>query len=283
MNTNKTLEIPKKSDISKNSKKKHEFSLEEQNLQYFHKEVRKTHRDLSKKKFNLEILSKKSTYYREIIDQKIQNFKPEIDAYFSAHESPVFAYDIEEQDNKIVCFCGIELFADLSYRLYFKVNNNIFHLKNDSASLEKSILELFKHLQANTVIAHGFNQKELKFAEDSHKFLNNTEIFAATAMNSENDHYKLTGRSLAHFESKIGFERAACAFFKHEWIWFSCFNAMEWSFRNYLTGKEQRTCLDCQKEQDVLLYCLEDALVSLFICIWYKNHEQEILPSNELI
>ena len=264
-----------KSEAQKSSKKS-KFSPEEKELQKFHKDIRNKRRNLQKLTFDFSVFRDLSKQYRKLIDQKINFFKHELSKYFLEHRKPIFAYDIEEQHKKIVCFCGIELYPDLTYRLYFKINKNIFRRKNFRNTLDPLIRKDFEHINAKTVIAHGSNKKEQNFAQEAGKTLENTEVFAAAAMNTKNNAYKLGGSSLAHFEAKIGYERSACAFFKHDWVWFSSFNAMEWSFRNFLLNEDQRICIDCHKKQDVILYCLEDALVSLFINCWYFNHRKDI-------
>ena len=68
----------------------------------------------------------------------------------------------------------------------------------------------------------------------------NTEELAKAAMHSKDGEYRLDGSGLHHFEAKIDFQRNACKFFKHDWVWFSNFNAMEWSFQNYLQDQDQQ-------------------------------------------
>lgn len=55
---------------------------------------------------------------------------------------------------------------------------------------------------------------------------------------------------------------------------------MEWSFRNFLLDSEQHRCEDCDKSQDVLLYCLEDAIVSMLIYVWYEINKNKLESNN---
>ncbi len=261
--------------------KKSDITGEEEVLRKIHRSLQKNSFILQKKSFDFKILSSISKIYRKDIDNQMDFFHEELQTYFSTHSSPIFAYDIEEKDDKVVCFCGIELLSDLQYRLYFKIAKNMFRRNNSNDLLNSLIVKTLRNLESNIVIAHGTNQKEHQYAQKSNKELVNTESLTRLSTHAKKDLYRLSGSGLHHFEEKIGYKRIACSFFKHGWKWFSSFNAMEWSFRNFIMKEDQRICTDCEKPQDVLLYCLEDAIVALFAYIWYTNHENDIVEKSE--
>ena len=79
--------------------------------------------------------------------------------------------------------------------------------------------------------------------------------------------------AIKHFEDYLGFQRKGCPMLKHDISGNTFFNLSEISLDRILSKSILPTCAICNKEQDVILYCLEDAFASLLIYIYFSNHE----------
>ncbi len=275
--TSSSEKLPSKPNAKK-KKPMPPLSQEEEQLKKLEKEIKFNKKQLQSRVITIEAQEKAEQDFSKELKPIIDLNRSGLQQFFQLHPEPLFAYDIEERYNRVVCFCGIEIFPSLEYKIYIKSEKNIFRYSNSDSVLQAKIRGIFSRITANLVIAHGNNLKERQLAEKTKKTLINTEICLQKATNPKNLEFKVSGIGLGAFEEKVGYDRLACKFFKHKWHWKSYFRALEWSFRNYLTGDPSRVCGDCHRPQDVLLYCLEDALVSLLIHIWFENHKNEIDP-----
>ncbi|MHA1519751.1 MAG: hypothetical protein ACTSRK_06165 [Promethearchaeota archaeon] len=263
---------------TKKKKPKPPLSQEEEELKRLEKEIKYDKKHLQSLILTIETQEKLEQEYHELLKPIIDLNRSNLQQFFQHNPVPIFAYDIEERYNRVVCFCAVEMFPSLEYKIYIKAEKNIFRYSNSDSVLQAKIRSIFTRITAKLVIAHGNNLKERQLAEKTQKNLINTEICLQKAIKPKNPDYTVSGMGLGAFEEKVGYKRLACKFFKHKWHWKSYFRALEWSFRNFLTEDPPKVCGDCHHPQDVLLYCLEDALVSLFIHVWYENHKKEIDP-----
>lgn len=215
------------------------------------------------------------------LGEYLKQYIPFFTDYFAKSPEPVFAYDIEERWQKVLCFCGIEMRSPTEMTFYIQIAKNAFWKDRTDTVLQAKIRRIFTEITAPTVIAHGNNAKERDLAVKTHKKLVNTENALNAALITENDALKVNGCGLGHFEELFGYKRLACKFFKHNWHWKSYFRAMDWSYYNLLTHKPPRICTDCHHPQDVILYCMEDAIVSLFIHMWSCLHEEELTKTEK--
>lgn len=271
-------DTPKPSQEPKKPSKKPKIVLseEEKQLKSLEKQMWQHKRMLFRNIINLEQEEHLEQELHKNIAPLVEKYSTMIQRYFETHTTSLFAYDIEERHNKLLCFCGIEIFPSMDYKIFLKVSRNVFQKSSSEAVLQAKIRNLFTNITADTVIAHGNNPKERELATKTNKVLKNSELYLQLAMNARNSEYCVNGIGLSAFEEKIGHSRIACKFFKHDWHWKSYFRAMDWSYQNILFEKPPRICIDCQKPQDVLLYCLEDAFTSLLIYMWAQNNKSEI-------
>ncbi|WP_457556551.1 hypothetical protein [Candidatus Harpocratesius sp.] len=263
--------------IQKKNKKSHEYSPEEKVLKNFEKELITQKKYLVALELSIKYQEELQNELTQLINSEFKSNSELFHIYFKNHSEPIFAYDIEEIHKKLLCFCAIEVFPSLNYKVYIKVVKNIFRSENKDLVLQAKIRRIFSKIDANIVISHGCNIKERQLALKSKKRLENSELCLQNALKSKNDAYCISGIGLSAFEDYFGYERIACKFFKHKWHWKSFFRAMNWSYRNLLLQSEHHICLDCHKTQNVLLYCLEDAFVSMMIFIWYEKNKEKIL------
>ncbi len=124
------------------------------------------------------------------------------------------------------------------------------------------------------MISHGTNQAEGQLIKEGGHFQINTQdiLHAAKYFNPQYAH-NLKGEGLKHFEKWIGFNRLACPMLKHEMSGPTFFNLAEVSLDQLLCKQPFSKCQMCQEDQDVLLYCLEDAFASLLIYVVFSNRE----------
>ena len=271
-------EKPSSESTTKKKKTIPPLSQEEEELKRLEKEIKFNKKHLLSYVITIEAQEKAEQDISKAIQPIIDSNRLNFQQFFQHHPEPLFAYDIEERYNRVVCFCAIEMFPSLEFKIYIKSEKNIFRYSNSDSILQAKIRGIFSKVSAKLVIAHGNNANERQLAERTEKTLINTELCLQKASISKNPEFHVSGIGLGAFEDKVGYNRLACKFFKHVWYWKSYFRALEWSFRNYLTENSPRVCGDCHHPQDVLLYCLEDALVSLLIYIWYENHKIDIDP-----
>ena len=87
------------------------------------------------------------------------------------------------------------------------------------------------------------------------------------------------GSGLRHFEKYINFTRKGCGIIKHRTRSNLFFKQFLVSLDRHLLDVPQRQCNLCGKTQDVLLYCLEDAFVSILIVVWFVN--RDLIPEHQ--
>ena len=152
----------------------------------------------------------------QLINPAIKSNSELFHTYFKNHSEPIFAYDIEEMHKNLLCFCAIEVFPSLNYKIYIKVAKNIFRSGNKDLVLQAKIRRIFSNINANIVISHGCNTKERQLALKAKKRLENSELCLQNVLKSQNEEYCISRIGLSAFEDYFGYERIACKFFKHK-------------------------------------------------------------------
>lgn len=196
---------------------------------------------------------------------------------YSHIQIPVFFYDTETIDNT-TNFCamgasyaphkGFQAFGNIPKRLAFLPDASSHYrrtepnLAGDALPVDSTALPIIwganaheKHLLANQNISKYMEVQKLV----------SKRLNTAQSVN------------IATAEQEIipWFSRQSCDFWKHKKDWFDYFDKrravtlisdqMFFSLARQAQGLPFRRCKICGKAQDVLLYCLEDALASFFL------------------
>ncbi len=219
--------------------------------------------------------------YRKNIEFHIKNYKEEFVKFFQKHPEPILGFDIEEIRNHMICVMGVKINPDLSTQVTTKVTNDIYSIKRSAIELQNRFEEWIKNQNSKWVITHGFNSKEYKLATQSQSiYVNSLKFLSNVKKNhNNNDENPLSDVGLRHFEQYIGFNRISCGILKHKTRFDLFFDQFTVSLDRHLWNEPQRTCYLCDKIQDVLLYCLEDAFVSLLIVVWFVN--RNLIPEKD--
>jgi len=217
--------------------------------------------------------------YRKNIEIHVKNYKEEFVKFFQEHPEPILGFDIEEIQNHMICVMGVKINPDLSIQVTTKVTNDIYSIKRSALKLQKNFEKWIKIQKSKWVITHGFNSKEYKLASQSDSIYINSMKFLSNIKKNQNNNNEnsLSDVGLRHFEQYIGFNRIGCGILKHKTRFDLFFNQFTVSLDRHLWNEPQRTCYLCGKTQDVLLYCLEDAFVSLLIVVWFVN--RNLIPN----
>ena len=210
--------------------------------------------------------------YRKVIEQHIKTYQDEFISFFKQYPESLLGFDIEEIVGNMICVMGIRIEPDLSIQVTTKVVNDIYSLKKSSPKLQKKFAEWIKNQDSKWVITHGFNSKEYKLAKKSNSIYINSVKFLSNILRTQKfgDPF-LLDVGLRHFEQYINFERIGCGIIKHRTRFDLFFNQFSVSLDRHLWKEPQRECNLCKRTQDVLLYCLEDAFVSMLIVVWFVN------------
>lgn len=218
--------------------------------------------------------------YRKKIEQHIKTYQDEFISFFKLYPEPLLGFDIEEIVGNMICVMGIRIEPDLSIQVTTKVVNDIYSLKISSPKLQKKFAQWIKNQDSKWVITHGFNSKEYKLAKKSNSIYINSVKFLSNILRTQKfgDQF-LLDVGLRHFEQYINFERIGCGIIKHRTRFDLFFNQFSVSLDRHLWKEPQRQCNLCGKTQDVLLYCLEDAFVSMLIVVWCVN--RGLIPKNQ--
>jgi len=222
--------------------------------------------------------------YRKIIQNHINNYKTEFITFFSKIPSSLVGFDTESVRGKLICVLGISINPDLSFRLANKVLNNIYQLNSDKDNLLEQFKSWLKEVSGQWVMTHGHNPQESRIIRSANCLPLNTYKILSFAKRSKNMNVNgLNGVGLIDFENLIHFQRHACHMLKHKVLFEKnspnfFFDSALISLESHLKKKSPRLCQICNKPQDILLYCLEDAFVTILIFVWFFN--RGILPES---
>ena len=218
--------------------------------------------------------------YRKRIDQHIKTYQDEFISFFKLYPDSLLGFDIEEIVGNMICVMGIKIEPDLSIQVTTNVVNDIYSLKKSSPKLQNKFAEWIKTQDSKWVITHGFNSKEYKLAKKSGSlYINSVKFLSNILKNQKFGDSILLDVGLRHFEQYINFKRIGCGIIKHRTRFDLFFNQFSVSLDRHLCKEPQRQCNLCGKTQDVLLYCLEDAFVSILIVVWCVN--RGLIPKNQ--
>jgi hypothetical protein len=215
--------------------------------------------------------------YNPIIQQHIDMFRSEFETFFGHHSNPVIAFDNEEWNNRVFCILGLVINPDLTFAIKLISVEDIYPINNSHQKLMDQMSAWLKTFSSSQVISHGTNKAEEQIIKDGGHFQINTQdiLHNAKYFNVGYAH-NLTGEGLKHFEKAFKFHREGCPMLKHEMTGGTFFNLAEVSLDHLLSDTPLPVCQMCQKKQDVLLYCLEDAFASLLIYILFSNKDPQL-------
>ncbi|MHA1745659.1 MAG: hypothetical protein ACTSWW_06645 [Promethearchaeota archaeon] len=269
-------------------KKEHlkQIASEEEHTNKLHQDEQKIaqyHREWKKKRgpspvqmseIKQELIREK---YTPIIQWHITRYKDEFQSFFSTHEKPIVAFDVEEWHHQVFCVMGIQVNPDLSFVIKVITVEDIYPINQSHYQLMAQMQEWLLQMPSSRIISHGTNQNEENLIKTGGHFQINTQdiLHEARQFSAESAHM-LKGEGLKHFEASIQFVREGCSVLKHNPSDVAFFQLCEVSLDHLLSKEADLNCLVCQKPQDVLLYCLEDAFSSLLAYVHYANHMTEI-------
>ncbi len=260
----KETQLQEKTILIKQEKKR----IELLHNQWKHKTV------ISKQKISNYTTKIIQDIYNPIIKSHIDKYRDEFLTFFKTHHTKVIAFDNEEWHNRVFCILGVLIQTDLSFSIKLFSVEDIYPINNSHHSLMEKMSTWLKSFSSLQVISHGTNQGEEQIIKDGGHFQINTQDILHAAKNYKVKYaHNLSGEGLKHFEKFVNFTRKGCPMLKHNMSGDTFFNLSEVSLDSILSETNFPTCEMCKKEQDVLLYCLEDAFASLLIYVYFSNHE----------
>ncbi len=264
------IKIQEKFDTILDNYQKEKIEVREQNKIYLrHKQDKYNNKKVIPFRKTALLLTQE---YRKIIEQHIKTYQDEFNSFFKLYPESLLGFDVEEIDNYMICVMGIKINPDLSIRVTTQAINDIYSLKRSSRELRKKFEIWIKNQDSKWVITHGSNPNESKLVQKSHSIDINSELFLSNVSKKQEIEGKyLMGSGLRHFEKFINFTRKGCGIIKHKTKPNLFFKQFLVSLDRHLLEDPQRQCNLCGKTQDVLLYCLEDAFVSILIVVWFVN------------
>ncbi len=211
-------------------------------------------------------------------------YKSEFQLFFQEHQS-ICAFDIEEIYDEIACIVAIKILPNMEYSLYL----DVFKVKPSKGQSTKMIGEFIEWLKNQSdcplLLIHGNNKTEAQIVNRSKLQFVNTQNIMEIAITQKIKPIP-TNLGLDSFEKLIDFERRFCKMLKHKkemtekreksFIGILFQSQAIVSFWSYFAKTPQHKCPLCNEEQDVILYCLEDVVVTLLIYVWYTNRKIEI-------
>ncbi len=246
-------------------------------------QIHKLHRDWKKKTgpspYRMSQLQKSiiDTRYNSIITTHIQNYRSELEKYFLKHKKPLIAFDIEEWHNRVFCILGIHIQTDLTFSIQLISVEDIYPINRSHNQLIARMREWLQNIPSTQVISHGTNQTEASIIQKAGHFqINTQDILHEVRLELVEYAHSLKGEGLGHFEHYLDFKRLSCGMLKHDFTGNTFFDLAEVSLDRLLSKEKLPICAICGLEQDVLLYCLEDAFSSLLIYVIFSNHHPEI-------
>ena len=186
--------------------------------------------------------------------------------------------DIEEWSRRMFLVMAIEIRPDLKVYIKMMCVEDIFPIERFTPPLKGKIRGWLKSVDTKYVINHGGNDEEAAMIRDSgHEQLNTQDILHKARFMNATYAKEIQGEGLKSFEDFIHFQRVGCPFLKHEIPIQAFYHETLLSLHNHLQKRPQRTCGICNKEQDVVLYCLEDAFSAILIEVYFANHEPQMV------
>jgi hypothetical protein len=230
--------------------------------------------------FTMEEIAKDlvSNKYRQIIQEHIRRYAEEFTQYFKTNSEPLIAFDVEEMQFQMFCILAIEVKPDLRVFVKLMAVDDIYPIRKYSYILTPKFRGWLKSIDSQYVLSHGGNEEEQTLIKESgHTQINTQDIVHNARFLNPAYASQITGEGLKHFEDFMNFQRKGCPFLKHDIKIQTFYQQSVISMDHHLTKTPQKTCQICEKEQDVFLYCLEDAFSCMLIYVYFKNHNPEIL------
>ncbi len=222
--------------------------------------------------------------YVTLIQAHLERNKAEFEAYFQSSTSPIIAFDVEEINNEIICILGIHVGPGMQVEVYLDSLDKAPSADETAKQMKRLKKWLASKKHDPVLLTHGFNQKEHALMADSgHEFVNTQKLLDEILAKSDNMPQK---PSIYTFEQMTGFKRSGCSFLKHakemelpkKDLAFLFPKQARLSIWNLSDEKKPLACCLCDKTQDVFLYCVEDAFITILIFLYYRNH---VAPCNE--
>nr|MDO8087406.1 hypothetical protein [Candidatus Sigynarchaeum springense] len=229
---------------------------------------------------HLDALIKK---YELTARNHFQRAKKEFTTYFAGNKAPIVAFDVEEFHNEMSCILGVLVDRELHVEVFLDSLRRA-PCPEETARMTKDAGAWLRRIPGcPAVLTHGFNQTEREITGNLKNECMNTQLLLTPMLQKVKGEGFLGGK-LSDFEELINFERVGCPFLKHakdvegagvqkKEIAFLFPKQAKLSIWNIADGKPARTCKLCGKEQDVFLYCLEDAIVTILIFLRAMNDE----------
>lgn len=181
-----------------------------------------------------------------------------------------------------ICMCGIKIDSKGKISTRIWMIRNIINMQRDSGIIIGWFKTFLRNHGIQKIGFHGGNQEEYDLVAPFEERTFNTAEYLRLLR--KNGIIPKQCSNLLQFEKKIGYTRHACALFKHKkWKRHMWFQAMKQSLFNHIKQQPQRTCLCCQKPQDIIKYCCEDAFSAFLIFLLYKKHENEIEKNSDQV
>ncbi|MEX2680655.1 MAG: hypothetical protein Q6373_003595 [Candidatus Sigynarchaeota archaeon] len=216
--------------------------------------------------------------------------RAEFTAYFAGTRAPIVAFDVEEFHNEMSCILGVLVDKELHVEVFLDSLRRAPCPEETARMTREAGAWLRKLPGCPAVLTHGFNQTEREITGNLKNECVNTQLLL-TPMLQKIKGPEFLGGKLQDFEELVRFERTGCPFLKHakdlesagiqkKEIAFLFPKQAKLSIWNMADGKPARTCKLCGKEQDVFLYCLEDAIVTILIFLRAMNDEAKEKKAN---
>jgi len=231
-----------------------------------------------------------SGYKNRLTKRILHTFEPFLQSFCQKYSIPdlrnfskSFIFDSENYQQwgmaYPVAICGLQISHIGKVGLHLWIVNNVVFKMKISPHLVKGFQKYLTNQKLMMIGSHGGNRDEDKMV----KPFMDIRVDTIHCLNQLRDHGFLPDhvRNLPTFEKEIGYERKACKYFKHKkWERRMWFQAMNHSLLKHIRQKPQRICGCCNKPQDVVQYCCEDAFSALLIFLLYKKYESEIEKQN---
>lgn len=213
--------------------------------------------------------------YVDIVRSHVHVYEHHFKAYFKENEHQIISFDIEELHGETSCILGIAIDKNLGIDV-FLASSDARPSDKETKALDKKIGSWLKDKEGKPVVlTHGSNPKERQITRQAGHDCENTQDLLACILEKLNDE-RFQGASIHTFEEFIQFERKGCSFLKHAKevkaagiekkeiakLFPDQAKLSTWALA---AGKAPRTCCLCGREQDVFMYCLEDAFSTTLI------------------
>jgi hypothetical protein len=219
--------------------------------------------------------------YDDIISDHVNTYLDEVNTYFARDNRIVVAFDTEEFHNEMACILGVAIAPDLNVQVFLDSLQRPPSAE-ETARMTKRGNAWLRTFKGNPVVCtHGFNAKEREITSNSEHDSVNTQLLLERIMKEEMGP-EFNKASLGEFESLIDFKRTGCPFLKHSktlapagiskkdvaFLFPKQAKLCIWALSD---GYRARECKICGKDQDLFMYCLEDAFVTALIYLHATN------------